>query len=78
ILNRQCAIVLGSFSGEAPNEYDVGYSLECVFAFLRSRLSVQLITGHDFGHEQRKVTLPIGANETLKNTRQGTQLNIYG
>lgn len=78
ILNRQSAIVLGSFSGAAPNEYDAGYSLESVYAFLRSRLSVPLITGLDFGHEQRTVTLPIGANVTLKNTRQGTQLTLSG
>lgn len=77
-LNRQSAIVLGSFSGAAPNEYDAGYSLESVYAFLRSRLSVPLITGLDFGHEQRTVTLPIGANATLKNTRQGTQLTLSG
>ncbi|EAA4071839.1 muramoyltetrapeptide carboxypeptidase [Salmonella enterica subsp. enterica] len=78
ILNRQSAIVLGSFSGAAPNKYDAGYSLESVYAFLRSRLSVPLITGLDFGHEQRTVTLPIGANATLKNTRQGTQLTLSG
>ncbi|HAE4617083.1 TPA_asm: muramoyltetrapeptide carboxypeptidase [Salmonella enterica subsp. enterica serovar Agona] len=78
ILNRQSAIVLGSFSGAAPNEYDAGYSLESVYAFLRSRLSVPMITGLDFGHEQRTVTLPIGANATLKNTRQGTQLTLSG
>lgn len=78
ILNRQIAIVLGSFSGAAPNEYDAGYSLESVYAFLRSRLSVPLITGLDFGHEQRTVTLPIGANATLKNTSQGTQLTLSG
>ncbi|EDW9641846.1 muramoyltetrapeptide carboxypeptidase [Salmonella enterica subsp. enterica] len=78
ILNRQSAIVLGSLSGAAPNEYDAGYSLESVYAFLRSRLSVPLITGLDFGHEQRTVTLPIGANAMLKNTRQGTQLTLSG
>ncbi|EKQ9376553.1 muramoyltetrapeptide carboxypeptidase [Salmonella enterica] len=78
ILNRQSAIVLGSFSGAAPNEYDAGYSLESVYAFLRSRLSVPLITGLDFGHEQRTVTLPIGVNAMLKNTRQGTQLTLSG
>lgn len=78
ILNRQSAIVLGSFSGAAPNEYDAGYSLESVYAFLRSRLSVPLITGLDFGHEQRTVTLPIGANATLKKPRQGTQLTLSG
>ncbi|ECH9260577.1 muramoyltetrapeptide carboxypeptidase [Salmonella enterica subsp. enterica] len=78
ILNRQSAIILGSFSGAVLNEYDAGYSLESVYAFLRARLSVPLITGLDFGHEQRTVTLPIGANATLKNTRQGTQLTLSG
>ncbi|KSU43705.1 L,D-carboxypeptidase A [Salmonella enterica subsp. enterica serovar Salford] len=78
ILNRQSAIVLGSFSGAAPNEYDAGYSLESVYAFLRSRLSVPLITGLDFGHEQRTVTLLSGQTRRLKNTRQGTQLTLSG
>ncbi|EAM7071710.1 muramoyltetrapeptide carboxypeptidase [Salmonella enterica] len=78
ILNRQSAIILGSFSGATPNEYDAGYSLESVYAFLRSRLSIPLITGLDFGHEQRTVTLPIGAKATIKNTRQGTQLTLSG
>lgn len=71
ILNRQSAIVLGSFSGAAPNEYDAGYSLESVYAFLRSRLSVPLITGLDFGHEQRTVTLPIGQTRRLKIRARG-------
>ncbi|ECG8589122.1 muramoyltetrapeptide carboxypeptidase [Salmonella enterica subsp. salamae] len=78
ILNRQSAIILGSFSGATPNDYDAGYSLESVYAFLRSRLSVPLITGLDFGHEQRTVTLPIGANATLKHTRQGSEMTLSG
>lgn len=71
ILNRQSAIVLGSFSGAAPNEYDAGYSLESVYAFLRSRLSVPLITGLDFGHEQRTVTLLSGQTRCLKIRARG-------
>ncbi len=59
ILPRQKAIILGSFSGSTPNDYDAGYNLESVYAFLRSRLSIPLITGLDFGHEQRTVTLPL-------------------
>lgn len=78
ILNRQNAIVLGSFSGSTPNEYDAGYGLDAVYAFLRSRLSVPLITGLDFGHEQRTVTLPLGAHAVLKNTKETTQLTISG
>ena len=52
ILPRQKAIILGSLSGSTPNDYDAGYNLESVYAFLRSRLSIPLITGLDFGHER--------------------------
>ena len=78
ILPRQKAIILGSFSGSTPNDYDAGYNLESVYAFLRSRLSIPLITGLDFGHEQRTVTLPLGAHAMLNNTHEGTQLTISG
>lgn len=78
ILARQNAIILGSFSGSAPNDYDAGYSLDSVCAFLRDRLSVPLISGLDFGHEQRTVTLPLGANAVLKNDKNGAQLTING
>ena len=78
ILPRQKAIILGSFSGSTPNDYDAGYNLESVYAFLRSRLSIPLITGLDFGHEQRTVTLPLGAHAILNNTEEGTQLTISG
>ena len=39
ILPRQKAIILGSFSGSTPNDYDAGYNLS-QYAFLRSRLSI--------------------------------------
>lgn len=78
ILAQQNAIILGSFSGSTPNDYDAGYSLDSVCAFLRARLSVPLISGLDFGHEQRTVTLPLGANAMLKNGKNGAQLTING
>ncbi|MES0263620.1 muramoyltetrapeptide carboxypeptidase [Citrobacter sedlakii] len=78
ILNRQNAIVLGSFSGSAPNEYDAGYDLNAVYAFLRERLAIPLITGLDFGHEQRTVTLPLGAHAVLRNDGNGAQLTLSG
>ncbi|MEG2226279.1 MAG: muramoyltetrapeptide carboxypeptidase [Citrobacter sp.] len=78
ILARQNAIILGSFSGSAPNDYDAGYSLDSVCDFLRARLSVPLIDGLDFGHEQRTVTLPLGARAVLKNDKNGAQLTLSG
>ena len=74
ILQRQRAIVLGSFSGAAPNDYDAGYGLETVVDYLRSRLSIPVITGLAFGHEPQTVTLPIGASAAL--TRAGSHYQL--
>ena len=78
ILARQSAIVLGSFSGAAPNDYDAGYSLETMVDFIRSRLDIPVITGLDFGHEQQTVTLALGAHARLKHDDGGSQLTISG
>ncbi|MFP5975826.1 muramoyltetrapeptide carboxypeptidase [Enterobacter mori] len=78
ILARQSAIVLGSFSGSAPNDYDAGYSLETMVDFIRSRLDIPVITGLDFGHEQQTVTLPLGAQATLTHNNSGSRLTLSG
>ena len=78
ILDRQSAIVLGSFSGSAPNDYDAGYSLETMIDFIRSRLDVPVIAGLDFGHEQQTVTLPLGARARLTHDHSGSRLTIRG
>lgn len=78
ILERQSAIVLGSFSGSAPNDYDAGYSLETMVDFVRSRLDIPVITGLDFGHEQQTVTLALGAHATLIHNDSGSRLTICG
>ena len=78
ILERQSAIVLGSFSGSAPNDYDAGYSLETMVDFVRSRLDIPVITGLDFGHEQQTVTLALVAHASLIHNDSGTRLTISG
>ena len=78
ILDRQSAIVLGSFSGSAPNDYDAGYSLETMIDFIRSRLDIPVIAGLDFGHEQQTVTLPLGARAHLVHDNAGSRLTISG
>lgn len=78
ILDRQSAIVLGSFSGSAPNDYDAGYSLETMIDFIRSRLDIPVIAGLDFGHEQQTVTLPLGAQAHLVHDNSGSRLTISG
>jgi muramoyltetrapeptide carboxypeptidase len=78
IMSRQRALILGSFSGAEPNDYDNGYSLETMYRYLRSRLDIPLITGLDFGHEARTVTLPLGAHGKLVNTAASTTLTLSG
>ncbi|MGV2810697.1 muramoyltetrapeptide carboxypeptidase [Enterobacter cancerogenus] len=78
ILARQSAIVLGSFSGAQPNDYDAGYALETMVDFIRSRLDIPVITGLPFGHEQQTVTLPLGAHAQLIHGDSGSQLTMGG
>ena len=78
VLAAQKAVIFGSFTGGAPNDYDVGYDLPQVFDYLRQQLSVPLISGLEFGHEQRTVTLPLGARARLVNQPSATTLTISG
>ena len=78
ILPRQRAIVLGSFTGASPNDYDDGYDLETMYDFLRSRLSIPVISGLDFGHEPRTVTLPLGAQAQLSHNMGRSMLTLTG
>ena len=78
VLAAQKAVIFGSFTGGAPNDYDVGYDLPQVFDYLRQQLSVPLISGLEFGHEQRTVTLPLGARARLVNQTSATTLTISG
>ncbi|ADO48257.1 muramoyltetrapeptide carboxypeptidase [[Enterobacter] lignolyticus] len=78
ILERQNAIVLGSFSGAEPNDYDAGYTLQSMIDYLRSRLATPIISGLDFGHEQRTVTLPLGAQATLIHNEKSATLTVSG
>ncbi|HHG8772842.1 TPA: muramoyltetrapeptide carboxypeptidase [Raoultella planticola] len=78
ILGHQRAIILGSFTGANPNDYDAGYDLPMVYDYLRAQLAVPLISGLDFGHEQRTVTLPLGAKALLVNNAATTTLTLSG
>ncbi|BBQ83532.1 TPA: muramoyltetrapeptide carboxypeptidase [Kluyvera ascorbata] len=78
ILPRQRALVLGSFSGATPNDYDAGYDLNAMYDYLRSRLSIPVITGLDFGHEPCTVTLALGAHAQLTHSLGRSTLTVSG
>ena len=66
ILQRQAALVLGSFDPVPSMENDNGFTLETVIAGLRQRLPIPVICGLPFGHVPRKLTLPYGARVALR------------
>jgi muramoyltetrapeptide carboxypeptidase len=78
VLERQSAIVLGDFSNYRLTDYDNGYDFDAMLAYLRSRLSVPVITGLPFGHTRDKVTLPVGSQAVLTTEKNRLQLAVSG
>lgn len=66
LLARQSALVLGDFSGGATGAYDNGYDFATMLDFLRSRLSMPILTGLPFGHIPLKTTLAVGSRAYLQ------------
>lgn len=71
ILQKQQAVITGSFSGATVSDYDQGYDFTTVWQYLSELSGVPFIDGLPFGHEQQTVTLPIGAHAAL-DCEQGT------
>jgi muramoyltetrapeptide carboxypeptidase len=65
VLQRQRAIVLGDFSGYRLGPADNGYDFDAMLAYLRATLPCPVLTGLEFGHGARRVTIPFGARAHL-------------
>lgn len=65
VFERQRALVLGDFSGYRLSPYDNGYDFDAMLAYLRERLPLPVLTGLEFGHIARHVTIPFGAQGRL-------------
>jgi muramoyltetrapeptide carboxypeptidase len=65
VLARQRAIVLGDFSGYRLAPSDNGYNFDEMLAYLRATLPCPVLTGLEFGHIPRRVTIPFGAQGRL-------------
>jgi muramoyltetrapeptide carboxypeptidase len=61
VLARQQAVVLGDFSGYRLAPADNGYNFDEMLTYLRATLPVPVLTGLEFGHIPRRVTIPFGA-----------------
>ncbi|MDH4479531.1 MAG: LD-carboxypeptidase [Rhodoferax sp.] len=65
VLAQQKAIVLGQFTNYKLVPHDKGFKLASVVAWLRSQVTVPVMTGLPFGHVPTKVLLPVGAKVDL-------------
>jgi muramoyltetrapeptide carboxypeptidase len=66
VLDKQRAIVLGDFSGYRLGPNDNGYNFDEMLAYVRATLPVPVLTGLEFGHIARHVTIPFGARGHLQ------------
>ena len=76
VLQRQQAIVLGDFSGYRLSPADNGYDFEQMLAYLRRTLPCPVLTGLEFGHIPRRVTIPFGAQGRLVSDASGWTLTL--
>lgn len=78
ILAKQKALVLGYFTKYRTSSYDNGYDFDAMLSFMRSKLSIPIITGLPFGHCPNKVTLPIGGHVLLSSDAHGLTFQFSG
>jgi muramoyltetrapeptide carboxypeptidase len=76
VLASQRAIVLGDFSGYRLSPADNGYDFEQMLAHLRATLPCPVLTGLEFGHIPRRVTIPFGAQGRLVSDGDGWRLTM--
>lgn len=78
VLDKQRAIVLGDFSGYRLGPNDNGYNFDEMLAYLRATLPVPVLTGLEFGHIARHVTIPFGAQGHLRCDGERWSLTMSG
>ena len=78
VLGRQQALVLGDFSGYQLTPADHGYDFDAMLAYLRATLPLPVLTGLQFGHLQKRVTIPFGAQATLVSDSERFRLTMRG
>lgn len=76
VIGRQKAVLLGDFSNYRLSPQDNGYDFDAMLAYVRARLPVPVLTGLEFGHIARRVTLPVGAQARLVSDAAGFTLTL--
>ncbi|MES2148373.1 MAG: muramoyltetrapeptide carboxypeptidase [Pseudomonadota bacterium] len=78
VLGRQKALVLGDFSAYRLSPADNGYDFAAMLAYLRAALPIPVLTGLQFGHIRKRVTIPFGAQARLVSDAQGFEITMSG
>lgn len=61
VLDRQAAVLLGTFNRYRLADSDRGFDMPAVVKWLRGQTKTPILTGLPFGHSSPKLTLPHGA-----------------
>lgn len=73
VLGRQQALVIGDVSAYRLSPADNGYDFDAMLAYLRASLPLPVLTGLQFGHIAKHVTIPFGAAAELQSDGAGFQ-----
>ena len=65
VLAQQKALVLGQFTNYKLVPHDKGFKLDTVAQWLRTQISIPVVSGLPLGHVPTKVLLPVGAKVDL-------------
>ena len=65
VLAQQKALVLGQFTNYKLVPHDKGFKVDAVVQWLRTQVSIPIVTGLPLGHVPTKVLLPVGAKVDL-------------
>jgi muramoyltetrapeptide carboxypeptidase len=76
VLARQKALIIGDISAYRLSAADQGYDYDAMLAYLRATLPLPVLTGLEFGHVARRVTIPFGAQASLVSDDARFQLTM--
>lgn len=77
VLDRQAAIILGTFNGyDRNNEAARRFTMEDVTASLREMVACPVLTGFPFGHAAEKISVPVGGAARLLVDPEGYRLQF--
>jgi muramoyltetrapeptide carboxypeptidase len=76
VLAKQKALIIGEISAFRLSPADHGYDYDAMLDYLRATLPLPVLTGLEFGHVPKRVTIPFGAQASLVSNDSRFQLTM--